>query len=145
MKSIVFGSARYDLVDDINVSATRLQATIYKGESSVEQIAENTTGVEEIKVYDGDTLLGVYDGYVDRIAISLYTAKGADVVSVELQNADVMAQIDSLTESVEAQAGIITTHDAAISDFATEIDVLDETQASQDAAIEDIASIVYEE
>lgn len=135
MNTILFGSARYDLVDDVNVSATRLQATIYKGESSVEQIAENTTGVAEIKVYDDDTLLGVYDGYTDRIAISLYEANGADVVSVELQNADVMAQLDSLADTVALQSEAITELGEDVSD-------LNESQGLQDGAIEDLANDV---
>ena len=145
MRTVKFNSTEYTLVDHENVLSSSFQATILKEDYSVEDITEEATGAEEIKVYDGDTLLGVYDGYVDRIAISLYTAKDADVVSVELQNADVMAQLDSLTASVEAQATVISSQDAAITDLASEVAVLDETQASQDAAIEDIASIVYEE
>ena len=136
MKVIKFGSAVYDLVDDINVHGTRLQATVYKGEQSVEQIAENTTGVEEIKVYEADgTLLGVYNGFTQRVAVSLYTANDAPVVSIELENADVATQVADLAEASELQAG-------AIEGLAEEVSSINESQEVQDTAIESLAEAV---
>ncbi len=136
MKTILFGSARYDLVDNVNVHGTRLQATIYKGEQSVEQIAANTVGVAEIKVYDEEqSLLGVYNGYTERVAISLYQVNGHDVVSVELENSDVASKVEELSVNAEAQA-------AAITDVADEIASLADSQAVQDEAINDLAEAV---
>ena len=136
MKTILFGSARYDLVDNVNVHGTRLQATIYKGEQSVEQIAANTVGVAEIKVYDEEqSLLGVYNGYTERVAISLYQVNGHDVVSVELENGDVVSKVSELADTVELQAG-------AIESIADETASLSESQSVQDGAIEALADTV---
>lgn len=136
MKTILFGSAKYDLVDNVNVHGTRFQATIYKGEQSVEQIAANTVGVSEIKVYDEEqSLLGVYNGYTERVAISLYQVDGHDVVSIELENSDVASKVDELSANAEVQA-------AAITDVADEIASLADSQAIQDEAINDLAEAV---
>ena len=136
MKTIKFGSASYNLVDDINVHGTRLQATIYKAANTVEQIAENTTGVAEIKVFDeNDSLLGVYDGYTERVAISLYKVGDADVVSVELEHADTASKVAELVDAVDTQA-------AAITDVASEIASLADSQTVQDEAINDLAEAV---
>lgn len=136
MKTILFGSAKYDLVDNVNVHGTRFQATIYKGEQSVEQIAANTVGVSEIKVYDEEqSLLGVYNGYTERVAISLYQVDGHDVVSIELENGDVASQVANLSETVELQAG-------AIESIADKTASLSESQTVQDGAIEALADTV---
>lgn len=136
MKTILFGSARYDLVDNVNVHGTRLQATIYKGEQSVEQISANTVGVSEIKVYDEEqSLLGVYNGYTERVAISLYQVDGHDVVSIELENSDVASKVDELSSAADLQAG-------AIEGLAEEISAINESQALQDGAIEGLAEAV---
>ena len=136
MKTIKFGSASYNLVDDINVHGTRFQATIYKGEQSVEQIAANTTGVTEIKVYDEEqSLLGVYNGYTERVAISLYQVDGHDVVSIELENGDVSGKVAELVDAVDTQT-------VAIDDLAGSVSALNESQETQDAAIDDIAAAI---
>lgn len=136
MKTILFGSAKYDLVDNVNVHGTRFQATIYKGEQSVEQIAANTVGVAEIKVYDEEqSLLGVYNGYTERVAISLYQVDGHDVVSIELENSDVSSKVAELVDAVDTQA-------VAIDDIAGSVSALNESQETQDAAIDDIANAV---
>ena len=136
MKTIKFGSASYNLVDYINVHGTRFQATIYKGEQSVDQIAASTTSVTEIKVYDEEqSLLGVYNGYTERVAISLYQVDGHDVVSIELENGDVSSKVSELVEAVDTQA-------VAIDDLAGSVSALNESQETQDAAIDDIASAV---
>ena len=136
MKTILFGSAKYDLVDNVNVHGTRFQATIYKGEQSGEQIAANTVGVSEIKVYDEEqSLLGVYNGYTERVAISLYQVDEHDVVSIELENSDVASKVDELSANAEVQA-------AAITDVADEIASLADSQAIQDEAINDLAEAV---
>lgn len=136
MKTILFGSAKYDLVDNINVHGNRLQATIYKANNSVEQIAENTTGVSEIKVYgDDQSLLGIYNGYTERVAVSLYQVDGHDVVSVELESADITAHVAELSDAVDTQS-------MAIDDLAASVTTLNETQETQDAAIDDIAAAI---
>jgi hypothetical protein len=92
--------------------------------------------VSEIKIYDEEqSLLGVYNGYTERVAISLYQVDGHDVVSIELENSDVASKVDELSANAEVQA-------AAITDVADEIASLADSQAIQDEAINDLAEAV---
>lgn len=137
---IKFDSTTYDLKDAINVNATWLQATIIKGNNTMESIIDTVTHADTIKVYDGETLIGQYTGYTNPIAFSLYD----DVVSIELLNADYGTALNNLQATVDNHDEAIASIDAGITDLATEITDLNESQLSQDAAIEDLAETMAE-
>ena len=64
MKQIKFNSAVFNLVGDINIDALRLQATIYKGNYTVDQIADSTKDCNIIHVLnDGKIDSGRYERY----------------------------------------------------------------------------------
>ena len=140
MKTIKFGNTAFDLVDAINVNATRLQATVFKQNHTVDEIASVVSSAEIIKVYDGETLVGQYTGYTSPIAFTLHD----DTVSIELQNTDYDEVLNSLKSTVDTHTESIASIDAGITDLATEITDLNESQLSQDAAIEDLAESMAE-
>ena len=133
MKSIKFRETYYTLVDDINVDATRLQATVEKGENTVDQIAANATGVETIYVYSDNELIGEYTGYTSAIAFALHGTQ----VSIELANVNVLATLNSLQSQVDATQ-------SSVEGLAADVTSLNESQMSQDAAIEDLAEAMAE-
>ena len=100
MRTIKFHTTEYQLVDHENVMPSGIQATLLKEDHTVEEIAEDATGAEEIKVYEDETLVATYTGYTDMRAISMYGHEEGMVVSVELDNHDVYEQMNNLTEQV---------------------------------------------
>ena len=136
---IKFNNTLFELVDNINVDAMHFQATVYKGNNTVESIVSAVESAEVIKVYENETLIGQYEGYTKPIAYSLYTVDNEDVVSIELQNVDIMATVSAIQNTVNTHSEAIESIDAGIVDLAEEVDTLNETQLSQDAAIEDLA------
>lgn len=97
---IKFHNTKYELLDNPNISASRFQATIIKGGNSFDSIINDTVDADEIVIIENDEIIGVYNGYTKRIAISIYQD---DTISVELDNTDIQAQIDTLTESFLTQ------------------------------------------
>ena len=109
MKQIKFNSTAFDLVGDVNVDTTRLQATVYKGELSVDEIARTTKDCNIIQVVEDKKILGQYSGYTKPIAYSLnYLASGEPTVSIELENQDITSQINDLKEQISSQADVVT-------------------------------------
>lgn len=109
MKQIKFNSTAFDLVGDVNVDTTRLQATVYKGELSVDEIARSTKDCNIIQVVEDKKILGQYSGYTKPIAYSLnYLPSGEAVVSIELENQDITSQINALKEQISSQADVVT-------------------------------------
>lgn len=99
---IKFHKITYNLVGEPNTMPTRFQATFEKGDYSFDFIITDTLNTDEITVYnDEDEVSGIYTGYSSRIA--LYVLADNNHVSVELENANIQAQIDALTASVSAQ------------------------------------------
>lgn len=126
MKSIKFNSTVFNLVNDINVDTTRLQATIYKGDYSVEQIAASTRDCNLIQVLEDKKIVGQYSGYTKPLAVSMYFA-GDDItpiVSIELTNDDVISQIDQLNNRVTAQAEEVSSIHTSIRDIDTVVQAI---------------------
>lgn len=128
---IKFHETLYDLISLPNAMSTHFQATFEKGENTFDSIVTDTLDIDEITVYnDEDEVSGIYTGYTKRIA--LYVLDGNESISVEFENADIMAQIDALTQQTASL-------DAGVSELAENVATLNETQESQDAAIEELA------
>lgn len=129
MKSIKFNSTVFNLVNDINVDTTRLQATVYKGDYSVEQIAASTRDCNLIQVLEDKKIVGQYSGYTKPLAVSMYFA-GDDttpIVSIELTNDDVISQIDQLNSRVTAQAAEVSNISTTVRDIDTVVQALTDT------------------
>jgi seryl-tRNA synthetase len=162
MRKVRFGTHLYDLVDHENVNPSYFQATVYKGTSSVDEIAEATKTAPAIYIYNDDELVAQYEGYTTPVAFSLgYDDNNDAIVSIEMNNTNVLGQIaniqatvnqhseeiasidagvSDLAEEQATQAEYIGSIDAGIADLADEVAELEETQMSQDAAIEDLAA-----
>lgn len=121
MKSIKFRTREYMLVDEVNVSPTRLQCTIEKGNNTFDSIAESVFGVEEILVLENGETVAIYNGYTTRIAITLYAN---NTISIELGNTNVLNQIDVLTNSVNNVWGTMDTLQDNVNTLNTSVEEL---------------------
>ena len=141
MDKIRFKTLLFDLKDAVNVSPSRLQASVIKGDSTVDEIANEADGANEIYILDekGETK-AIYTGYNKRLAVYWLD----DYVSVELENADILSRLDLVEAKADTNAQGIAQVNATLESDVTsingEIANLNETQMSQDAAIEDLAS-----
>lgn len=126
---IKFNSTLYDLVEMPNIQSDRFQATIYKGNYSLDTILNDIQESETIQVLNGEEIVGIYTGYSFLIALSsYYSSSGTVLVSIELSNNNTQSQIERLTNEV--------------SDIKESISELTESQGTQDLAIEDLAEAV---
>ena len=105
------------LVNDLNVDLTRLQATIYPSNYTMEQIVVSTKDCNIIKVLDEGKIVGQYTGYTQPLAYTMnYIDSETPVISIELGNADVITQLNSLNEQISAQAETINALSTVVSD-----------------------------
>lgn len=131
---VKFGNAQYTVEGmNVNVSATRFQVNVMKENATMDQIIADALAAETITVIgdDGETV-GVYNGYTNLVAATAYDTR---VVSIELENADVRGQIDALTI---AQAET----ESRLDQVEESTEELQESQSTQDLAIEDLAEAV---
>ena len=138
MDKIRFNAKAYDLKDAVNATATRFQASIIKGTATVDEIAADATNVDEIYILDGVTgaTKAIYKGYTKPVAFYLID----DYVSVELDNTDILDLINRVDAKTDANTQSISSINTSLNSVNGEIANLNETQLSQDAAIEDLAS-----
>lgn len=121
---VKFHDVKYDLTSRPNIFSTRFQCMIEKGDHSYNDIISDTANVENIVVYDDeDEVEGVYSGYSTRVAFTIM-----DNISIEFENTDIIGQVNSLASSVTTQAA--------------QIAELEDTNETQDGAIEDLAEVV---
>lgn len=121
MRTIKFHTTEYQLVDHENVMPSGIQATLLKEDHTVEEIAEDATGAEEIKVYEDETLVATYTGYTDMRAISMYGHEEGMVVSVELDNHDVYSQLNNMAEDISAIEEVQDAHTNNLSELNQEV------------------------
>jgi len=133
MQSIKFHTAEYEVVT-FNVSAIRFQVTLKKGDATIDSIVADTEDADNITIIEDGETKGVYTGYTDRIAITIYDN---DNISVELKNADIESQIEALENSIVAVQGDVSSQSATITDLV-------DSQTTQDLAIEDLGDAVSE-
>ena len=124
MRYIQFNDIKYSLVDHENVLAASFQATLLKEDYSVEDIAEDATSAEEIKIYEDDDLVATYIGYTDMRAISMYENEKEMVVSVELDNQDVYSQLNNLAQEISDIEEVQDAHTNNLSELNEEIEAL---------------------
>lgn len=122
MRTIKFKTTEYQLVDHENVMPSGIQATLLKEDHTVEEIAEDASGAEEIKVYEDETLVATYTGYTDLRNVSMYYNNDVLVVSVEVDNHDVYAQMNNLTEQVSNIEEVQDAHTNNIAELNTRVD-----------------------
>ncbi len=117
MKTINFNSVSFNLVNDLNVDLTRLQATIYPSNYTMEQIVASTKDCNVIKVLDEGKIVGQYTGYTQPLAYTMnYIDSETPVISIELGNADVITKLNSLNDQITAQAETINALSTVVSD-----------------------------
>ena len=150
MKTVKFKSdVAYKIASDINVSFSRFQATLVKEDHDFESIVSDVDNCPEIKVYDeSGAVIGTYQGYLSRLAISQYDIEiggvPTTVVSVELINNDVQAQIDAIGQQIRDINSTQASQSSAIADLGTTVSAISDTQDVQSGAIDDIGTAVYD-
>ena len=96
---IKFSTTLFNLVDDVNQTSSRFQATILKEDSTFETILDEIKGSTEISIYnDDEELEKVYSGFTTIVAIVYHSEN--DSFSIEMSNSDLEAQINNLTATV---------------------------------------------
>ena len=96
---IKFSTTLFNLVDDVNQTSSRFQATILKEDSAFETILDEIKGSTEISIYnDDEELEKVYSGFTTIVAIVYHSEN--DSFSIEMSNSDLEAQINNLTATV---------------------------------------------
>ena len=134
MRTLKFNSIEYRLVDHENVMPSEFQATIFKEDYSMEDIAEDAQNNEEIKIYDDDVLVATYTGYTDMRAISMYAHDSDMVVSIELDNHDVYSMLNDMAQDISEIEDVQDAHSNNISELNQQIvtkvdaDVVAETE-----------------
>ena len=144
MNKIQFNTIKYDLVDPVNRSASDFQATIVKGNNTLDAIISDAKSSEVIKVYDGNVVVATYEGYTMFKAASTYLNNDVDVVSIELLSADFQTQLNNMDSEITSLQSAQETQALAIEDLATSVSDLNDSQSIQDLAIEDLGEVVSE-
>lgn len=111
MKTIIFKTTEYELVSEINRTASCFQASIAKEGVSIDELLTELSDVETITVKEDGEVIGVYSGYSKFLAVTIH-----DDISVELLNEDIQAQIDALSGEVQEQETAIENLDKKVDD-----------------------------
>lgn len=144
MNKIQFSTTKYDLVSPINRSASDLQATIVKGNYTIDSIVNEASNSNIIKVYEDNVVIATYEGYTTFKAASTYVIDDEQVVSVEMLCSDMQTQINNMNSDITDIHQTQETQAQVIGDISSSIDDLGVSQTVQDLAIEDLGEIVSE-
>lgn len=122
MRTVKFNDISYSLVDHENIISLYFQATILKGDYTVDEIVEDALSAEEIKVYENDEQVAIYRGYDRLNAASMYDVSDGRVVSLELLNADYEQRLNDLSSVVSDMQQIQNEHSEAIEELTPYVD-----------------------
>lgn len=121
MKTIIFKSLEYQLLS-LDVVSSRLSASIVRGEYDIDTLLSEVETSESITVKENGSIIGVYNGYTNLLALSVHT----DSISVELINVDIQTQIDAISQTQTEQG-------EAISNLGDEVSALTPYEETQRA------------
>lgn len=144
MNKIQFSTTKYDLVSPINRSSSDFQATIVKGDHTIDSIVNEAVASDVIKVYEDDVVVATYDGYTTFKAASTYVIDDEQVVSVEMLCTDMQTQINNMNSDITDIHQTQETQAQVIGNLSSSIDDLGISQSVQDLAIEDLGETVSE-
>lgn len=91
---IVFDSVEYELKDSINVSIDRLQASLVRGNASVDELLLELDDIKKVIIKDDEKILKTYKKYTKPLAVAIYD----DVISVELLNEALLQEMEEEEE-----------------------------------------------
>lgn len=91
---IVFNSVEYELKDSINVAVDRLQASLVRGDTSVDELLLELNDIEKVIIKDDEKILKTYKKYTKPFAVAIYD----DVISVELLNKILLEELEKEEE-----------------------------------------------
>lgn len=100
MRTIKFNTISYPIMDRENIISLYFQATIIKGNYTVDEIVEDALSAEEIKIYENEEQVATYRGYNDLNAASMYETNNEMVVSLELLSTDFEQRLNALNGRV---------------------------------------------
>lgn len=165
MRTIKFNSVEFELASKPNILADRFQATLIKGDATMEQILNEVEKASTITTYEDGLATGVYNGYSKLLAMTVLGALNdgqAMKVSIELENIslqkqvsqlhDVVAKLQERSASQSNEIGDIngqvaaleSTQSATLEDLGAELSNIAETQDTLSKAIEDLGSVLDE-
>lgn len=91
---IVFDSVEYELKDSINVAVDRLQASLVRGNISVDELLLELDDIKKVIIKDDEKILKTYKKYTKPLAVAIYD----DVISVELLNKILLQELEEEEE-----------------------------------------------
>lgn len=80
--TISFKLKEYELKDMINTAPDRLQASLVRGDNSIDELLLELEDIEKVIIKDEEEVVKTYKKYTRLLAVAVYE----DVVSVELLN-----------------------------------------------------------
>ena len=100
MQYIKFNEIPFTVLFSPNISASRFQVSIAKDDYTLDEILSEVSQSESITMLEDEEVTGIYNGYNNLIAVSVYPSGESYTVNIELENSDIQAQIDALTQTV---------------------------------------------
>lgn len=88
--TIVFDSVEYELKNSINVAIDRLQASLVRGNTSVDELLLELNDIKKVIIKDNEKILKTYKKYTKPFAVAIYE----DVISVELLNEALLQEME---------------------------------------------------
>ena len=98
MKTIKFKTKVYELADDPNVMPSHFQASIVGGDNSIDEIIDEATDISSITLFEDGETIAIYYEFKTLFVVSY--SKDNDIISVEMLNTDLEAQINALSANV---------------------------------------------
>ena len=88
--NIVFNSIEYELKDSINVAIDRLQASLVRGDNSIDELLLELNDIKKVTIKDEEEVIKTYKKYTKPLAVAVYE----DVISVELLNEALLQEME---------------------------------------------------
>lgn len=130
MKTIKFNNTEYNLVFTAIENSTKLRITILKENHTIPEIADAVKDITTISILEDDEVVAQYNQYTDLVTLqsfSDYPINGEEtdsVILIEMVNGDLQEQINALTGKITSLEESQVTQDGAIEDLATAVDEL---------------------
>jgi hypothetical protein len=140
MKTIAFNETEYKLVYTVFEGASKLRIVILKEENDIPSVSTDVDGCDKITIKENDDIVAQYTGFSSLEGIQIFSDypvydRTDKVICIDTVNADVQAQIATLTSQVQSQ-------EEAIAELGDTVNTVSETNDTQDQAIIDLSDAV---
>lgn len=113
MKTIKFNEVEYNLVYYVFEENTKIRVTILKEDYTIPEVADEIKDTTTIEVKEDSEVIAQFNNFSTLVALQIFSNYPVDggatdtVISIELVNADLQAQIDDLNAAIAQQTQAI--------------------------------------